>query len=553
MSDLLGIRKARENAGMRAFLAGVPLLLAVVVMAGASPAAVGPPRLLGLSISNGGHPFRGDTRQLATISPNGDGYRDRAIVRFRLDRAARVLVQAVATDEVRRPVKVMWQTRLRLAAGPHSLPWTPPKGIASRTYLLRFTVKGLHGGRRVYGFERPRASRPTSGLVVRILSIEVTFVKRSYAQGAQAAVSISTDSPSVRIRFFSYPSDGLGNTRDPNTNAVPVTPSVRLDWRGHRDSPHVLQVARSGDWPGGLYFLRVTTADNQVGYAPVILRPKTIGEHRVAVVLSTNTWQAYNFRDATGDGWGDSWYIGGAAPAVDLRRPYLDSGLPYRFREWNAGFLSWLRQTGKEVDWLSDDDLDSVPSGDDLRRAYDLVVFPGHEEYVTGHVYDVISRFQDLGGNLIFLSANDFFWKVERRGAYLRRIDQWRRLDRPEARVIGIQWIASNYGESERSYVVTGADKEPWVFAGTGLANGSEFGRYGIEIDARSPSSPSSGVTVLAVAPHAIGKNDAEMALYRTTGGAMVFAAGALDFSGSIGLPAVARLVDNVWARLARP
>ena len=163
----------------------------------------------------------------------------------------------------------------------------------------------------------------------------------------------------------------------------------------------------------------------------------------------------------------------------------------------------------------------------------------------------MVERFQDLGGNLIFLSANNFFWKVERQGAYLRRIDQWRRLGRPEARLIGIQYVASNHGESERSYVVAGADKEPWVFAGTGLTNGSEFGRYGIEVDARTPSSPSSGVVVLAVAPHAIGDHDAEMAVYRTKGGAMVFAAGALDFSGSIGLPAVAQLVDNVWARLA--
>jgi hypothetical protein len=553
MSDLLGKRKARNNGGMRATLACLPLLLAVVVMAGAAPAAGSPPRLLGLGISNGGRPFLGDTRQLTTVSPNGDGYRDRAIVRFRLDRAARVLLQVVATDEVRRPVNTIWQTRRTLAAGPHSMTWKPRKGLASRTYLLRFIVTGVHGGRRVYGFERPRAQRPTSGLVVRILSVEVTFVKRSYVQGAQAAVSIATDAPSVRIRFFSYPSGGLAGTRDPNTNAVPVTPSIRLDWRGHRNAPHVLQVARSGDWPGGLYFLRVTTSDNQVGYAPVIFRPRTIGEHKVAVVLSTNTWQAYNFRDATGDGWGDSWYIGGAAPAVDLRRPYLDSGLPYRFREWNAGFLSWLRQTGKEVDWLSDDDLGSVASGDDLRHAYDLVVFPGHEEYVTEHAYDVVKRFQDLGGNLIFLSANNFFWKVEREGAYLRRIDQWRRLGRPEAGLIGIQYVASNHGESERSYVVQGADKEPWVFAGTGLTNGSEFGRYGIEVDARTPSSPSSGVVVLAVAPHAIGDHDAEMALYRTKGGATVFAAGALDFSGSIGLPAVARLVDNVWAQLAAP
>ena len=69
-----------------------------------APGQTGPPRLLGLRISNGGTPFAGDTPWLATVSPNGDGFRDRALIRFKLDRAATVEVRVVATDEVRRPV-----------------------------------------------------------------------------------------------------------------------------------------------------------------------------------------------------------------------------------------------------------------------------------------------------------------------------------------------------------------------------------------------------------------------------------------------------------------
>ena len=51
-----------------------------------------------------------------------------------------------------------------------------------------------------------------------------------------------------------------------------------------------------------------------------MLRPKKLGKTRVAVVVPTNTWQAYNFRDADGDGWGDTWYQGGSPP-VRLDRP----------------------------------------------------------------------------------------------------------------------------------------------------------------------------------------------------------------------------------------
>ena len=40
---------------------------------------------------------------------------------------------------------------------------------------------------------------------------------------------------------------------------------------------------------------------------------------------------------------------------------------------------------------LAEDDLEAFPNGDELRRLYDLVVFPGHTEYVTEHAYDVVN------------------------------------------------------------------------------------------------------------------------------------------------------------------
>ena len=36
---------------------------------------------------------------------------------------------------------------------------------------------------------------------------------------------------------------------------------------------------------------------------------------------------------------------------------------------------------------------------------------------MTTHEYDVVTRYRDLGGNLMFLSANNFFWKVDKQGA----------------------------------------------------------------------------------------------------------------------------------------
>jgi hypothetical protein len=170
---------------------------------------------------------------------------------------------------------------------------------------------------------------------------------------------------------------------------------------------------------------------------------------------------------------------------------------------------------------------------------------------VSGHVYDVVRRYRDLGGRLMFLSSNNVSWRVKREGQLLRRAAMWRSLGRPEASLVGVQWAAANSGRRQAPYVVQGAAGSPWAFAATGLGNGSLFGRYGIEIDSRAPSSPP-GTRVLARIPNLIGKHDAEMTYYETGSGARVFAAGVVNFGASITDPAVSRLVDNVWSRLSR-
>ena len=115
------MRKRLRGAGLSAATAA----LAAVGLAASAPAQPGPPNLLGLRISNGGTPFAGDTPWLATVSPNGDGFRDRALIRFKLDRPATVEVRAVATAEVQQPAKTVWSVRRQLASGRHVIAWKP--------------------------------------------------------------------------------------------------------------------------------------------------------------------------------------------------------------------------------------------------------------------------------------------------------------------------------------------------------------------------------------------------------------------------------------------
>lgn len=520
-----------------------PLLLAAAVLV--SPG----PQLLDLRVTNGSTPFAGDRPLLTTVSPNGDGFRDAAIVHFRLTRPARVQIEAVATNMVRAGkggTTAVWSGSRQFPAGRHRLTWRPAPSTQPRTYILRLAV-----GRRVYGGYGPSGRQ--NAPVVRVQGIDAGFTKRSYAPGESAELGLATDARLLRLQVFAYQFPGRPSEQDVKTSGLAKTGPIRVDWSSHRDRPALLRVVRAGNWPSGLYFVRAVAADGRVGYAPFIVRPRRLGVQRVAVVLATHTWAAYNFADADGDGWGDSWYVTGRHRSVDLRRPFLDFGVPFRFRDWDLEFIAWLNRTGRAADFLSDDDLDAVPSGDELARHYDLVVFPGHEEYVTSHAYDVIERYRDVGGNLLFLAANNLYRRVDRVGQRLVRRAQWRKLGRPEARVVGVQYVGSDQGQRQAGYTVTGAATAPWAFAGTGLADGDVFGRYGIEIDARTSASPS-GIQVLAHIPGLMGGGrSAEMTYYETPVGARVFAAGALNFGASLGDRAVERLLTNVWNRLSAP
>ncbi len=312
---------------------------------------------------------------------------------------------------------------------------------------------------------------------------------------------------------------------------------------------------RVRSWPSGLYFARLTARDGRLGYAPFVVRPRRLGSARIAVIFPTNTWQAYNLRDMDGNGVGDTWYADRSIHVVNLARPYLKPGMPPRFRYYDLPFIRWLYRHRKTADFYADDDFARFPSGRWLARHYALVVFPGHEEYVTPTEYDLTTSYRNRGGNLAFLSANNFFYRVTRDGNLMygrhERGARWRDFGRPEAALVGVQyvdWYAGIY--DQEPYVVTGARRAPWLYAGTGLRNGDRFGRFGIEVDARARSSPS-GTSLLAQARDIFGRGkSAEMTYYRTSRGAKVFAAGVLNFAARARRSTVDKLIENVFAKL---
>ncbi len=433
------------------------------------------PELGGLRVGNGSTPFAGDGKLLTTISPNGDGLRDEAIVRFRLREPAVVRMEVARTTT--KPV-VVWSAEERLPAGPHRFVWRPAASLRPRTYQVLLTTRDEAGNRALYGATDAFVGRYAKAPVVRLQGIDAAFTRQSYAPGQAGLVRISTDSPSLGLKVFRVGPDQIITYADDQLAGIEIPEAAQtIDWSKNVNATHDF-VFRVGAWPSGLYYLQFGSPDGRIGYAPFVVRPAQLGAtSRVAVVLPTNSWQAYNFQDLDGNGYGDTWYAGGPNPVVDLRRPYNNRGVPPRFYRYDLPFLHWLFWTGKTVDFISDADFQLIASGDDLAKAYDLVVFEGHEEYVTERMYDLVTRYRDVGGNLMFLSANNFFWRVRKVGQTLRKTGQFRQIGKPEARLLGVQYRANDDGRKQGLFIVRSAVTAPWVWTGTGLGDGSTLRR----------------------------------------------------------------------------
>lgn len=388
-----------------------------------------------------------------------------------------------------------------------------------------------------YAGNVPDSTKPT---------ITAFFPKESYAPGSTAQLQIADKASELKVQIFRA---GTSFHRIPASDVMtglPVTPARSIGAAtGTRTVP-----VRLGNWPSGLYYAQLTAPSDRVGYATFVLRPKRLGEHSVAIVLPTQTWQAYNFRDDNHDSVPDTWYAAG--DTAPLSRPFLNRGVPPHYKQYDARFLGWTYLTHHEADFLSDAELNGA-SGAALRKAYRLLIFEGHHEYVTQHEYTAVKQFRDLGGNLIFLSANNFFWKIQIADGMMTRVAKWRDLGQPEAALIGVQYYRNDMGEHRGSWIVRPAAKKlPWLIGGTGLNIGMPFSSGGIEADDVTSASPRN-VRVVAAIPNLYGDGrSAEMTYYETPQGAKVFAAGAFTIAGAVWQGHVRQMMENLWQWMSR-
>jgi hypothetical protein len=115
-----------------------------------------------------------------------------------------------------------------------------------------------------------------------------------------------------------------------------------------------------------------------------------------------------------------------------------------------------------------------------------------------------VTGYRNLGGHLMFLSADQFSRQVRRSGDTVTRLHPWRELGRPEAGLIGVGLYRNDRGSRIGLWKVTDGRRWPWMFRGMSLLPGGRFGSGGIEIDHVAAGSPR-GVTVVAEIQDLIG------------------------------------------------
>ena len=207
---------------------------------------------------------------------------------------------------------------------------------------------------------------------------------------------------------------------------------------------------------------------------------------------------------------------------VPLVRPFLRRGVPPFFYRYDQGFMHWLYWNDKKVEFLSDTDVEALARRRPREGLRPDRLRGPHRVRDRRREYDAVERFRNLGGNLIFLSANNFFWRVTRADDVLTQVAMWRDIGRPEAALIGVQYLANDRGERQGDFVLRN-NGDRLALGGhrprARLVVGDAVGGYGIEIDHVTSDSPL-GTTVVAEIPDLFGPGlTAEMTYYETTNG----------------------------------
>jgi hypothetical protein len=184
--------------------------------------------------------------------------------------------------------------------------------------------------------------------------------------------------------------------------------------------------------------------------------------------------------------------------ANDLSPWVAESG----WSNWEGPFVAWAEGNGYEIDVATSSDVHADPSCLD---GYRCLLSVGHDEYWSWEMRDAVEGFVAAGGNVAFLSGNDVAWQVrfddtcstmtshKYVGPFFdpvvgtpderRMTGLWSdpMIGRPENQLTGVSftrggYVRFGYGVPRGSGGYTVWRPHHWLFEGTGLRYGDQFG-----------------------------------------------------------------------------
>lgn len=330
--------------------------------------------------------------------------------------------------------------------------------------------------------------------------------------------------------------EGVGATTQPEPS-IDEDRCVRAGWS---PGPSV----DTDGWPPGAYLV-ILEAAGLWRYTCFVIRSVDAAD-RVALVLATSTWAAYNT-------WGGySLYKGptNADPRafrVSHSRPQDGNGAP-KLMSFEAATIQLAESMGVPVAYLSSNDLESSQRLTGARGIVSL----GHDEYWSVQMRDTVEAARDAGTNLAFLGANACYWRV-RLSADGQEVMCYKVDDDP---VLGREsttlWRQGSQPQPENSLTgmlyeafpakgdLTVHDASSFLLEGTRAGKGSRFpGVVGTEVDRAYPiaGTPTSLNVIChseVVAGHEGAATFADFTYYRAASGAGVIATGSMQWTWTL-------------------
>lgn len=178
-----------------------------------------------------------------------------------------------------------------------------------------------------------------------------------------------------------------------------------------------LTISTTADWTSGVYVARLvrndTGTDNQVLF---VVRDDTRGASDILYGVGMATFQSYNNYggkslydfNSTGNN-----TVAGTPRAVKVSydRPFEEprSGLRDWYTRTEIATVAWLEQSGYDVTYASNTDLDATPA---LARTHKVYFSPAHDEYVSAGMRTAMTQARDSGVSLFFSGGNADYWRI---------------------------------------------------------------------------------------------------------------------------------------------